>query len=200
MDRSRKTWPIQRGEDIGVKSTLTQLLSSQRALQDKVTEMEGHCRRNKIRIYAVPEEAEGTSATVFVVDMIKSQLGEIIDSSWGSDLGIQRAHRALAPKPSKNAPPRSIVVHFLRFSVKESLLYAAWKKGITYKNKRVYFDHDYADCGQKKRKEYTLIKKTLKGHGIRFQTPLTRMHVHFKTGTGVYYNATQAAEDLKMRS
>lgn len=185
--------------DIGVKGALTQLLANQRALQDKVTEMEGHSRRNNIRIYGIPEEAEGTSATAFVVDMIKTQLREAVDPNWGSDLGIERAHRALAPKPSKNAPPRSMVVRFLRFSVKESILHAAWKTGLNLNNKRVFFDHDYADAVQKKRKEYAPIKKTLKEHGIRFQTPLTRMRVHFKTGTAVYNNATQAAEDLGRR-
>lgn len=171
--------------DIGVKDTLTQLLANQRALQDKVTEMEGHSRRNNIRIYGIPAEAEGTSATTFVVDMIKSQLGEAINPNWGSDLGIERAHRALAKKPSKDAPPRSVVVSFLRYSVKESILYAAWKTGLNYNNKRVYFDHDYADGVQKKRKEYAPIKKILKEHGIRFQTLLTRMRVHFETGTAV---------------
>lgn len=125
--------------DIGVKDALTQLLANQRVMQNKVIEMEGHSRRNNIQIYGIPEEAEGTSATAFLVDMIKTQLGEAINPNWGNDLGIERAHRVLAPEPSKNAPPRSMVVCFLRFTVKENILHAAWKTGLNYKNKQVFF-------------------------------------------------------------
>uniref|UniRef100_A0AAR2IRW6 L1 transposable element RRM domain-containing protein n=1 Tax=Pygocentrus nattereri TaxID=42514 RepID=A0AAR2IRW6_PYGNA len=185
--------------DIAVKDTLTQLIANQRTLQDKVTEMEGHARRNNIRIYGIPEDAEGTSATAFVVNMIKTQLSEDIDPNWSSDLGIERAHRALAVKPSASAPPRSMVVRFLQFTVKEKILYAAWKKGLSHDNQRVYFDHDYAGAVQKKRREYAPIKKALKEQGIRFRTPMTKMRVHLQDGPVTYHNATQAAEDLRRR-
>ena len=181
--------------DLGVKETLTQLLSSQRALQDKVTDMEGRARRNNIRIYGVPEGAEGTSAVVFIENFIKSEFGE----EFGADVGIERAHRALAPKPPVEAPPRSMVVHFLRWSVKEKILHAAWKKELRIQNRQVNFDHDYATDVQHKRKEYVPFKKILKENGIRFQTPLTRMRVFFDSGTTTYNSAAQAAEDLRKR-
>lgn len=59
--------------DVGVKEALTQLLSNQRALQDKVTDMEGQARRNNIRIYGVPQ---GTSVAAFIENFVKSELGE----------------------------------------------------------------------------------------------------------------------------
>lgn len=83
--------------DIGVKDTLTQLLTKQRALQEKVTDLEGRSRRNNIRIYGIPEDAEGTSAVTFMENFIKTELG----SETGRGLGIERAHRALAPKPPR---------------------------------------------------------------------------------------------------
>lgn len=102
--------------DIGVKDTLTQLLTNQRALQEKVTDLEGRSRRNNIRIYGVPEDAEGTSAVTFIENFIKTELG----SELGRGLGIERAHRTMAPKPPPSAPPRSMVVRFLQFSVKDT--------------------------------------------------------------------------------
>ncbi len=45
--------------DIGVKDTLTQLLTRQRALQEKVTDLGGRSRRDNIRIYGIPKDAEG---------------------------------------------------------------------------------------------------------------------------------------------
>lgn len=71
--------------DIGVKDVLTQLLTNQRALQDKVSDLEGRSRRNNIRIYGLPEDSEGTSAVVFIENLIKLELG---DDLGGLDLGI----------------------------------------------------------------------------------------------------------------
>ncbi|KAL7859533.1 hypothetical protein SRHO_G00146800 [Serrasalmus rhombeus] len=107
-----KTW------DIGVKDALSQILANQRALQAKVTDLEGRSRRNNIRLYGVLEKAEGSSVVAFVENLIRAELG---DSTWLNmerDVGIERAHRSLAPQPPNGAPLRSIVVRFLRFSVK----------------------------------------------------------------------------------
>ncbi|KAJ8332654.1 hypothetical protein SKAU_G00424430 [Synaphobranchus kaupii] len=185
--------------DIGVKDTLIQLINNQRALQDKLTDLEGRSRRNNIRIYGVPESAEGTSMHHYVEDLIKTELGDSLGLQQGKELGIERAHRALAPKPPAGATPRSVVVRFLRFTTKENVLHAAWKKNVHVQGKRVYFDHDYAEEVQRKRKEYTPIKKVLKENKIRFQTPLTRMRVHFDSGTVTYKNAPDAAVDLAKR-
>lgn len=78
-------------------------------------EMEGRARWNNVRIYGILEEAEGTSATAFVVNMIKTQLSEDIDPNSSSDLGTEHAHRALAVKISADTPLHSMVVCFLQF-------------------------------------------------------------------------------------
>ena len=59
--------------DIGGKDALNQLLRDQRALRDKVSDLEGRSRRNNVRIYGVPEDAEGTSAVTFVDNRIKTE-------------------------------------------------------------------------------------------------------------------------------
>lgn len=195
VDQLEENMLVMERWDIGVKDTLTQLLTNQRALQDKVTDLEGRSRRNNIRIYGIPEGAEGTSAATFIENFIKTELGD----ESGRGLGIERAHRALAPKPPPSAPPRSMVVRFLQFSIKENIINAAWKKELRVQNKRVYFDHDYATEVQNKRREYGPIKKTLRDNGVRFQTPLTRLRALFATGPVTYNSAAQAAEDLRRR-
>ncbi|CAI5668460.1 unnamed protein product [Oreochromis niloticus] len=181
--------------DIGVKDTLVQLLENQRALQEKVSDMEGRARRKNIRIYGVPENSEGSSVTTFVENLIKNQLGE----DFGPDCALGIEHRTLGPKPPPNAPPRSIIVRFLRFSVKEEILRTAWNKGVHIQNKWVYFDHDYSLEVQKRRREYIPVKKALKDSGIRFQTPLRKMRVFYASGSVLYNTVTQAAEDLRKR-
>lgn len=47
-----------------------------------------------------------------------------------TELYVERAHQALVPKPGKNAKPRSIVVKFLRYKIKEEVIRKAWAKKI----------------------------------------------------------------------
>lgn len=176
------------------KDTIVSLLETQSALQAKVTDLEGHSRRNNIRLYGARETAEGTSMVNFVENLFKTQLGEDIGPDL--DLGIERAHRALGAQPPENATPRSIIIRFLKFTTKEKVLHSAWKNPITHEGKRLSLDHDYATEVLAKHKEYVPIKKMLKEKGIRFQTPLTRMRVFLKDGTVTYHSAEQAAKDL----
>lgn len=180
------------------KDALTQALENQEALQAKLTELESRSRRNNLRIYGIPEESEGPNLTEFVSKLIKSQVGPPVTDM---DLGIQRCHRALGPKPPHGAPPRSLVICFLEFRVKEQVLHTAWrKKDVRYDGKRIYFDQDYPPEILKKRKAYVGILRALKAKGIRFQTPHpAKLKVFFDSGTRVYESATEAAKDLKKR-
>lgn len=116
-----------------------------------------------------------------------------------TSLHIQRAHRALARKPERNEPPRSIVVNFLEFNVKETVLKKAWGKKKTIEGRRLSFDHDYATEVVQKRKAYTGIKRLLKEKGIRFQTPLDKVRIHWDSGTRTYGSAQDAAAELRKR-
>ncbi|KAL0148129.1 hypothetical protein M9458_056531 [Cirrhinus mrigala] len=156
--------------DIGVKDILLQLLRNQKTLQSKLSDLEGRSRRNNIRIYLVSENAEGSSMPRFIENLIKTELGDLLELNQGDDLGIERAHRALTSRPPAGMPPRSIVVRFLQFTTKEKILHAAWKKKILVEEKRVY----------------TLIMTTLK-------------RCNKRESTVIYNNAFEAAEDLTKR-
>lgn len=179
-----------------VKEYLLALKESHLELQSKVTELEGFSRRNNIRIYGLKEGAEGTSMLNFIENLLKTELAA---DTGLTELGIERAHRALGPRPAESAPPRSTVIKFLKYSTKEKILRAAWKKTIAVDGRKVFFDHDYATAVMKKRREYQHIKKVLKEKGIRFHTPMTRMRVFLDSGTVTYEDAHQAAEDLRAK-
>lgn len=49
-----------------MKEALAKSLERQRAMQEKMTDLEGRSRRNNMRIYGVPEGAEGNSVSDFV--------------------------------------------------------------------------------------------------------------------------------------
>lgn len=178
-----------------LKETLITTVKLNREMRDKIDDLESRSRRNNLRIYGIPEDTEGKSVMDFVKDLLKSQL----DLPAELDLQIQRAHRALRPKPTTNATARSIIVNFLQFQIKELVLKKAWQKKVEIDGRRVYFDIDYTADVVEQRKAYGPIKTALKEKGIRFQTPYTKMRIHWDTGLQTYGSAEEAAQDLQSR-
>lgn len=171
------------------------LLADRIRLRDKATDLERRSRRCNIRIYGLPEDTEGGS----MIDFLEQFLTENLAWPENEPLQIQRAHRAAKQKPEAGKPPRSIVACFQQFRVKESVLSLAWQKKVFIEDIQIYFDHDYALEDVEKRKAYKEIKKALKVKGIRFQTPHTKMRVHWGTGAEVYNSAREAAKALNKR-
>lgn len=88
----------------------------------------------------------------FLDNLLKTSL----DIPRDGDLKIERAHRALAPKPANpQSRPRSIVVKFGSWRTKEEVIKRAWqKKKVLYDNVRFYIDHYFPPEVLKKRSEY----------------------------------------------
>ncbi|KAK1894406.1 Cingulin-like protein 1 [Dissostichus eleginoides] len=90
----------------GAKDVICQALAAQESIQAKLTDLESCARRNNMRIYGIPEDIEGASVQQFIENFIKTEL-----SLTDTELGIQRCHRALSPKPPQNANPRGPVTY-----------------------------------------------------------------------------------------
>uniref|UniRef100_A0AAV2M5R3 L1 transposable element RRM domain-containing protein n=1 Tax=Knipowitschia caucasica TaxID=637954 RepID=A0AAV2M5R3_KNICA len=119
----------------------------------------------------------------------------------GVDISIERAHRSLGPASPQDAPPRSIVVKFLSFKIKEQILRKSWqKKGFTWNGKHISLDNDYPPLILKKRKEYAEVRKILKAKQIPFQTLYpARLKVKFTDGEITYASSSEATEDMSRR-
>lgn len=185
--------------DNGVRDAIIQLFNSQKSLQEKVMDLEGRSRRNNLRIYGIPENAEGTSMQRYVENMIMTKFGDSVDSGSEKSLGIERAHRALGAQPLAGAPPRSTVVRFLKSTSKSRFSMQHGRGQCTYKRSAFFFYHDYAENIQIKRRDYGPVKKVLKEKTIQFQTLLTKMHIHFDSGMVIYNSEAEAAVDLRRR-
>ena len=180
---------------IEAKRQLLNMTTQTQGMQEKMTDLEGRSRRNNIRIFGIPEGTEENSASKFLERFLITELELPNDTQ----LQIQRAHRALAQKPPPDKPPRSMVVNFLQFEIKEMVLSRAWKKKVQVGEKRIFFDHDYATEVAQKRREYMAVKKILKEKGIRFQTPLTRMRIHWDSGVKMYDNPGEVKREMARR-
>ncbi|KAK7895269.1 hypothetical protein WMY93_020594 [Mugilogobius chulae] len=186
--------------NVDVKDALGQALQLQLELQTRITDLEARSRRNNIRIHGIAEGAEGTNVQVFVEDFLKSEL-----PLASAALAIQRCHRSLGPKPPPTASPRSIVICFQEYKVKETVLCTAWaKRDLEFQGRRVFFDHDYPSDILFKRKAYNPVRKMLKERGHRFQTLYpARLRVLYNGeggGDTVVYNSVEEVNcDLKKR-
>lgn len=84
------------------------------------------------------------------------------------DIKIDRAHRALMQKPAEKDPPRSIVIRFADYTVKEQILQHAWNQRIVKIGERqIYFDNDYSPELQRKRAQVRYVVKQLKQKNIK---------------------------------
>lgn len=175
---------------------LSKLTKQTRQMQDKLTDLEASSQRNNVRIFGLPEDIEGSSSTDYLDQLITKEL----DLPEGTDLQIQRAHRALVRKPGPGGAPRAVVLAFLKFETKEMILQKVWrKKGIQVGNKKIQVDHDYSIEIVQKRKTYLCIKRALKEKGIRFQTLFTKMRIHWNDGAKSYETTRDAVQDMRAR-
>ncbi|KAG7504113.1 hypothetical protein JOB18_000732 [Solea senegalensis] len=108
------------------KDALLLLLNQHNKMQEKLIDLENRSRRYNMRLDGIPENTEGTSMVEFINNMLVTEL----NLSDGVNLEIQRAQRASVSKPNPNAPPRSVIVNFLRFEIEEMVLKSVWKKKV----------------------------------------------------------------------
>lgn len=187
----------------GIQNTeevITAMLKLHVKLEDKLLDLESRSRRENVRIYGVPEgsEKESTTMASFVEKMFCEGLGLTKDIP---DLQTERAHQLVGLQPPVDTPPCSIIVKFLSFKTKETLLRKAWQgKGFTWQENRINLDHDYPPLTLKKRREYTEIRKVLKENRVQFQTLFpSRLRVRHEDGTRIYDTIEEAADDLLRR-
>ena len=177
---------------------IKRLTQRQASLEARLIDQEARARRDNLRIYGIPEDKEGTNMAGFLDKLLKTSL----DLPHDQDLKIERAHRALAPKPtSPQTKPRSIVVRFGSWRTKEEVIRRAWqKKEVFCGNVRFYVDHDFPPEVLKKRDEYTEAKKVLKAKRIKFQTPYpAKMRIFYDDGTLLFENTAEATRDMSAR-
>uniref|UniRef100_A0A3B4XS08 L1 transposable element RRM domain-containing protein n=1 Tax=Seriola lalandi dorsalis TaxID=1841481 RepID=A0A3B4XS08_SERLL len=117
------------------------LLQREAELFERCEDLQNRHRRQNLRLYQVPE---------------------------GTDIRIDRAHRALMPKPKENDPPRSIVIKFADYTVKEQILQQAWRqRTVKMGEKQIYFDNDYSPELQRKRAQVRYVVKQLKEKNVK---------------------------------
>lgn len=171
------------------------LLHREANLTAKCEDIESRARRNNLRIYGIKEGEEKNDMIPFITGLIRTSL-KLPDDM---DLGIERAHRSLTMKPKDTAPPRSVIVRFLDYRVKDNVLRTAWRSnGVVYQGQRIYFDQDYTTDIQRKRRQVQDVIKQLKEKKIKAVSPFpAQLKIYFDHGPKTFSTLTEAAPTLK---
>lgn len=141
------------------------LVKEKNQLLAKTEDLENRSRRNNLRIIGLPEGREGQAATAFMsrffVDLLQ-------DETFTDPPELDRAHRALYAKPTKDEKPRPVIVRFLRFQQKEQVLTIARKKQLFYDGHRILVFPDISSALAKKRAAFNPVKAKLYHKGVKF--------------------------------
>ncbi|XP_053575640.1 E3 ubiquitin-protein ligase DCST1 [Bombina bombina] len=153
-------------------------------LSDKLEDLENRTRRNNLRI-------RGVSESIFppaIEGYLQALLRVIKGDQSAEEVQIERAHRALRPRPPPRAPPRDIIVKFLKYKDKEDLLRKATEKHlILHAGEEIQLFTDLSPATLQKRRELSHITSTLKKHGVpyRWGFPVSLIST-FKNRTAIF--------------
>lgn len=163
-------------------------------LEEKVLDLETRSRRSNLRLVNLPEGAEGEDACAF----LESWLPEALNlGPLRTALTLERAHRVGQKGTSNTAAPRTLIMKFLNYKDKTTVIRAARAKGQTlFKNHPVRFYEDLATGVHKKQKEFDGVRQQLRAMGIRYgMIPPARLLVTHN-GQSRIFNQPAEAENF----
>lgn len=143
-------------------------------LWKRVEDLENRSRRNNVRLLGLKEGMEGDNLTECIRQILSEGLGMDIDDK---DFEIERAHRSPASPPTqKDAPPRLVMVKFLRSDGRDKVLKAARENGGAAWNEcNISLFPDMTKALADRRKTFATAKQLLHDKNVRFRLDFPAM-------------------------
>ncbi|KAG1927352.1 LINE-1 type transposase domain-containing protein [Pimephales promelas] len=159
-------------------ATLVNLQSEQAGVKQKMVEIEGRSRRLNLKFVGISEGEERGRPSVFISDLITELFGR---DNFHKPVKIDRAHRALLPKPSEGQRPRTIIARIHNDRDKDLILRLSRERfPLEYKGKRIHIFPDYTPEVTARRRAFSSVTKALREAGLkwslRFPAKLTLLH------------------------
>lgn len=170
-----------------------------RISEEKLLDLETRSRRSNLRLVNLPEGAKGEDACAFLEDWLPDAL-EL--APLRTKLTLERAHR-IGPRTQNRSSPRTIIMKFLNYKDKETVVRAAkTKRQVLYKNQPVRFYQDVAAGVHKKQKEFDEARRQLRSMGLRYGIiPPARLLVTYQERSHIFNNRGEAEDFIrKIRS
>lgn len=133
-----------------------------------MVDMETRLHLNNLRLMGLPENCEGSDMCRF----LESWLPDALElNPMRHPLVLEKAHR-VGPKRDTDASPRMVIMRFLNYKQKETVLRAAkTKKEIFYKNQRVKLFADVATEVHRQWKQFDVVHDQLRKLRVRHGIP-----------------------------
>ncbi|KAL2099486.1 hypothetical protein ACEWY4_003880 [Coilia grayii] len=146
------------GDCINELEDLVQTLKKQVSqLNAKCEDLEGHSRRNNIRLVGIPEGVEGPNPTEFVSGLLHNVL------KLDHKPIVDRAHCSLREKPKTGDPPRPFIIRIHYYQDRDRILRKAEELSpVVYQERRAWFFPDYTTAVAKKRAQFGEAKHLLR--------------------------------------
>lgn len=180
--------------EIALNEVVLHLTQQQRLLNEQLDQWDTRARKNNIRIYKVQEGAEGGDLMGFINQLLVEKLHLTAET-----FKISAAYRSSSRnKPTQENPgPRSIVVVFENWEMRQKVLQAAWtKKEITLGETRIFFSQDFTRKTQIDRSRYNPLRKLLKDKNVKNHLTFpAKLKVFVDGGETITYEEPEDAED-----
>lgn len=142
-----------------LKSEVKEMKEQMCRYASKMDEMENRLRKDNVRLVGLPEGSEGINPIEFLDKWFIDLFGKDIFSAMFS---IKRTHRVPFRAPPPGGYPRPLVVKFLNYKDKVTLLRKAREAGtMLFNGTRISLYPDFSLELQWGRAEFTGIKRTL---------------------------------------
>ncbi len=177
-----------------LQASIQALENRNKDLEEKVLDLEARSRRSNLRLVNLPEGAEGEDAYA----SLESWLPEALNLALlRTALILERAHRVGQKSQSNTATPRTLIMKFLNYKDKTTVIRAARaKRQILFRNHQVRLYEDLATGVHKKQKEFDAVRQQLRAMGIRYgMIPPARLLVTHN-GQSCIFNQPAEAENF----
>ncbi|CAL9692044.1 unnamed protein product [Knipowitschia caucasica] len=194
MDEAEQRIAHSEDKSIELTKVLFHMMRKQKQIEEKCEDLESRSRRKNLRIYAVPEKEEGENMVEFIKKLIREQL------NIQEEIFIERAHRAAVISSRCTDYARSIIVRFRSYVEKQRVLHAAWgQREVCIKDRRIYFDGDFAAGVFKERALYRSARKQLQERRIKSRILFpAKLKLFLQDGkTKTFESPREAAEGLR---
>ncbi|KAG7472971.1 hypothetical protein JOB18_014765 [Solea senegalensis] len=152
-----------------MEAVVKTLQSQATVLLEHVNDLENRSRRSNLQIINIPERSEkDQDPTKFVSNLLMEVTGPDV---FNNPPEIERAHRSLGPRPGDAGAgkPRALIVKFLRFQEKETVLRWARQHKMDYRGSELRVYPDISAALAKNRAAFNAIKHSLYLKGIKFR-------------------------------
>lgn len=187
-------YPQQKTASPVCKPAFKLLKKKNKGLEEKVLDLEARSRRSNLRLVNLPEGAEGEDACAFLENWLPEALNLAL---LRTALIVERAHRVELKSTSNTAAPRTLIMKFLNYKDKTTVIKAARaKRPILFKNPQVRLYEDLTTGVHKKQKEFDAVRQQLRAMGIRYgMIPPARLLVTHN-GQSRIFNQPAEAENF----